>query len=113
VSTALDGAGGRDLCVLNIDLRPEWFAVHIGGGGPLAPWDAADGPAMRLLRYGWSAIDDRGGHYTGSGRGTVSGFPWTATATLAPAVNPEARGLTLTFPYPFGPGTVTATVDLR
>jgi hypothetical protein len=113
VSTALVGAGERDLCLLNIDLRPEWFAVHIGGSGPLAPWDDADGPAPRLLRYGWLAIDDRGGHYAGSGRGAHSGFPWTATATLAPALDPEARGLTLTFPYPFGSGTVTATVDLQ
>jgi hypothetical protein len=34
------------------------------------------------------------------------------TATLAPALDPEARDLTLTFPYPFGSGAVTATVDL-
>ena len=113
VSTPLVGAGERDLYLLNIDLRPEWFAVHIGGGGPLAPWADADGPAPRLLRYGWSAVDDRGGRYGGSGRGTHSGYPWTATATLAPALDPEVRGLTLTFPYPFGSGTVTATVDLQ
>jgi hypothetical protein len=113
VATALDGAGERDMCVLSIDLRPDWLAVHIGGGGPLAVDDDLDEPPGRLLRHGWSAGDDLGGRYAGSGCSTHSGYPWTATATLAPALDPEARELTLTIPYPFGPGTVTATVDLR
>jgi hypothetical protein len=33
-------------------------------------------------------------------------------ATLAPALDPEASALALTFPYPFGSGAVKATVDL-
>ena len=113
VSTALDGAGERDLCVLSIDVRPEWFAVHIGGGGPLAVGGDIDGSAARLLNNNWSATDDRGGRYAGSVCSSHSGFPWTVTATLTPALDPEARALTLTFRYPFGSGAVTATVDLR
>jgi hypothetical protein len=113
VSTALDGAGERDLFVLNIDVRPEWFAVHIGGGGPLAVGGDIDVAAMGLLKNHWSATDDRGGHYAGSVCSSHSGFPWTVTATLAPALDPAARALTLTFPFPFGSGAVTATVDLR
>ena len=112
VSTALHGAGERDLCVLSIDVRSEWFAVHIGGGGPLGVGDDSDGAAVRLLNSNWSGTDDRGGRYAGSVCSTHSGFPWTMTATLAPALDPEARALTLTFPYPFGSGAVTATVDL-
>jgi hypothetical protein len=112
VSTALVGAGERDLCVLNIDVRSEWFAVHVGGGGPLSVGDDGQETAVRLLKYNWSGTDDRGGHYAGSVCSSHSGFPWTMTATLAPALDPEARDLTLTFPYPFGSGVVTATVDL-
>ena len=113
VATAVDGAGERDMCVLTIDLRPDWFAVHIGGGGPLAVDDDLERASRRLLHHGWSAGDDLGGRYAGSGCSTHSGYPWTATATLTPALDPTARELRLTFPHPFGPGTVTATLDLR
>jgi hypothetical protein len=112
VSTALDGAGERGLCVLNIDIRPEWFAVHIGGGGPLGVGGDIDRAAMGLLHNIWLATDDRGGRYAGSVCRSHSGYPWTVTATLAPALDPDARALTLTFPHPFGSGAVTATVDL-
>ena len=111
VSTTLHGAGERELCVLNIDVRAEWFAVHIGGGGPLAAGGEADARSP-TLKHNWAATDDRGGRYIGSGCHSHSGFPWTTMATLAPALDPEARALTLTFPYPFGSGAVTATVDL-
>lgn len=111
VSTTLDCAGERDLCVLNIDVRPEWFAVHIGGGGPLAASGEADARSP-VLTHGWAASDDRGGRYLGSGRHSNSGFPWTAMAMLAPALDADASTLTLTFPYPFGSGAVKATVDL-
>jgi hypothetical protein len=99
--------------VLNLDLRPKWFAVHIGGGGALAGLVDLDEPSTRLLRHGWSAVDDRGARYAGSGCSTHSGFPWTATATLTPTLDPEARQLTVTFPFPFGSGRVTATIDLQ
>jgi hypothetical protein len=111
VSTILHSAGERELCVLNIDVRAQWFAVHIGGGGPLATGGEADAPP-RLLQHSWAATDDRGGRYRGSGCHSHSGFPWTTMATLAPALDPVARALTLTFPYPFGAGAVTATVEL-
>ena len=111
VSTTLHSAGERELCVLNIDVHAEWFGVHIGGGGPLAMGGEADALSP-LLKQNWAAIDDRGGRYVGSGRHSHSGFPWTTMATLTPALDPEARALTLTLPDPFGSGAVTATVDL-
>jgi hypothetical protein len=119
VSTTLLGAGDRDLCVLNIDARAEWFAVHVGGGGPLALGPTADTddlsgrPSDRMLMQNWSATDDRDSDYVGSGCSSHSGFLWTVMATFTPALDPEARALTLTFPHPFSSGTVTSTVDLR
>jgi hypothetical protein len=118
VSTTLLGVGDRDLCVLNIDVRADWFAVHVGGGGPLALRATADADEIcdrmsdRMLMQNWSATDDRGGDYLGSGCSSHSGFPWTVMATFTPALDPEAQALTLTFPHPFGSGTVTAKVDL-
>jgi hypothetical protein len=112
VSTTLHSPGERELCVLNIDVRAEWFAVHIGGGGPLATGSQADAISPGL-RHNWAATDDRGRSYVGSGCHSHSGFPWTTMATLTPALDPEARALTLTCPYPFGSGAVTATVDLN
>jgi hypothetical protein len=97
VSTTLHGAGERELCVLNIDVRAEWFAVHIGGGRPLAAGGEADARSP-VLKYNWAATDDRGGRYIGSGCHSHSGFPWTTMATLAPALDPEARALTSMYP---------------
>ena len=97
---------------MNIDVHPEWFAIHVGGGGPLAIGGDMSRSAMGRPAHRWSATDDHGGQYAGSVRRSHSGFPWTATATLVPALDPAARALTLPFPCPFGPGTVTATVEL-
>lgn len=111
VATVLDGLD-RDLVVLSIDARPTWFALHVGGGGPLTLMPTRDNPSTRMMRHLWTVEDEGGRRYLGTVRCTGSGFPWIATAVMWPGLDPGARRLRLGFPYPFSTGTVTTEVAL-
>jgi hypothetical protein len=110
VSARLDDVAGRDLSVLSIERYPTWFFLHLGGTGALP--SAVPGEAMGRLRRCWTAEDDRGGRYQGTIKSSHGGFPWVVDVPFVPALDPQATGLALAFPNPFGPGVVRTSVDL-
>lgn len=116
LSVRLDDVGGRDVCVLWGAVWHDFFHLHLGGSGSLPGLIAAgagDSEAhARWSAAAWDAEDDVGGRYVGQVRGSHSGFPWSVTARLVPALDPTARSLRLRLPNPFGAGRIEATVGL-
>jgi hypothetical protein len=101
---------GSHLHVPSIETWTTWFDLTLVGDH--------HGPFFELIRSArrarcWSAQDDREGSYQGvqvAGRSSPSLVGILLTFT--PALDPEARALTLLFPASFGGTVARATIGL-
>lgn len=108
ISADLGNLAGAHVAVCSLDAWPTWFALTLGGRGDTL----ANGPGPDLGGR-WDIEDDRGNRYAGITTSSFAGASCLASATCAPALDPRARALTLTFPDPFGDaGIVHTTVPL-
>jgi hypothetical protein len=74
---------------------------------------ALTGRQIPRLGGRWDIEDEHGNHYAGITTSGGSGTSKIARATCAPALDPRAQTLTITFPDPFGEaGIINTTVAL-
>jgi hypothetical protein len=115
VSTQLDDGAGGDLCVLAIETWPPCFDLHVASSGWWGGAEARDSSSIwgRHHRRKWWARDDRGGEYWGQYQGGHSASTSAVEVSFGPALDPNARALTLELPSPFDDESVIrSTIEL-
>lgn len=89
--------------------------LHVATSGWWGGAEARDSSSIwgRHRRLGWWARDDRGGQYWGQFQGGHSASTSAVEVTFAPALDPNARALTLELPSPFNDESVIrSTIEL-
>ena len=115
VSTQLDDGAGGDLCVLAIETWLPCFDLHVASSGWWGGAEARDSSSIwgRHHRRKWWARDDRGGEYWGQYQGGHSASTSAVEVSFGPALDPNARALTLELPSPFDDESVIrSTIEL-
>jgi hypothetical protein len=108
LSADLGNLAGADIALCSLNSWSTWFELTLAAQGD----DLADRQGPRLVGR-WDIEDDRGNSYTGVTTSSSSGASRLAYATCAPALDPRAQALTITFPDPFDhAGIINTTIAL-
>jgi hypothetical protein len=108
ISADLGNLAGADIALCSLNAWPTWFALTLGAQG-----DALANHWGPHLGGRWDIEDDHGNHYTGIATSGFSGTSYLACAACAPALDPRAQALTITFADPFGDaGIINTTIPL-